>query len=203
MPQIADYIPLVDGRFELFATGDGISGAIIDGALRTDLNWVVAGDAALKCKIQLCGHGTYAFDDGETHTLQGEALVFAHQPPDSRKREIIPRDVRERIWRTRRFFPSSHAPSASTGPSSPSARTMPKRSHREASVLYGIFGGTPRYMAPIHPTDTIADRVMESMLSPRGDVHTQLANLIEQEKGVSATPPSIAAYGRCTGDKLS
>jgi AAA+ ATPase superfamily predicted ATPase len=88
------------------------------------------------------------------------------------------------------------------------ARTMPKRSHRDAAVLYGVFGGTPRYLATIHPADTIAARVMESMLSPHGDVHTQLANLIEQEKGIRdpaeyrAVLAAVAA-GRTLTDEIA
>lgn len=67
------------------------------------------------------------------------------------------------------------------------ARMMPRRPPRDAATFYGIFGGTPRYLASIEPRDTIASRTMSSMLSTSGDVHVQLANLIEQEKGIRDT----------------
>jgi AAA+ ATPase superfamily predicted ATPase len=67
------------------------------------------------------------------------------------------------------------------------ARMMPRRPPREAATFYGIFGGTPRYLATIDARDTIASRTMISMLATTGDVHVQLANLIEQEKGIRDT----------------
>lgn len=67
------------------------------------------------------------------------------------------------------------------------ARMMPGRPVREAAVLFGVMGGTPRYLATVDPRDTIASRTTISMLSPTGDVHVQIANLIEQEKGIRDT----------------
>src|SRR2546421_6102339 len=67
------------------------------------------------------------------------------------------------------------------------ARMMPRRSPRDAATFYGIFGGTPRYLATVERRDTIASRTIKSMLSPNGEVHVQLANLIEQEKGIRDT----------------
>lgn len=67
------------------------------------------------------------------------------------------------------------------------ARMIPRRTLRDAATLFGIFGGTPRYLAVIEPRDTIASRTMSSMLSTTGAVHIQLANLIEQEKGIRDT----------------
>jgi hypothetical protein len=64
---------------------------------------------------------------------------------------------------------------------------MPRRPPRDAATFYGIFGGTPRYLAAIEARDTISSRTMSSMLSTTGDVHVQLANLIEQEKGIRET----------------
>lgn len=64
------------------------------------------------------------------------------------------------------------------------ARMTPRRPLRDTATFFGIFGGTPRYLATIESRDTIASRTMSSMLSTTGDVHVQLANLIEQEKGI-------------------
>jgi hypothetical protein len=64
------------------------------------------------------------------------------------------------------------------------AAMVPDRPPREAALAYGIFGGTPRFLATLRPGEPLADRVIESMLSPRGEVHLQLDRIIEQEKGI-------------------
>jgi AAA+ ATPase superfamily predicted ATPase len=64
------------------------------------------------------------------------------------------------------------------------ARMVPDRSNREAALLYGIFGGTPRYLAAIEPGEPLADAVLRTILSPRGEIYLQLEHLIEQEKGI-------------------
>ncbi len=64
------------------------------------------------------------------------------------------------------------------------AAMVPDREPREAALVYGIFGGTPRFLATIQPGESLADRVIESVLSPRGEVHLQLDRIIEQEKGI-------------------
>jgi AAA+ ATPase superfamily predicted ATPase len=64
------------------------------------------------------------------------------------------------------------------------ARMVPGRSNREAALIYGAFGGTPRYLAAIQPGEPLADAVMRTVLSTRGEVYLQLEHLIEQEKGI-------------------
>lgn len=64
------------------------------------------------------------------------------------------------------------------------AAMVPDRPPREAALAYGIFGGTPRFLATVQPREPLADRVIESVLSPRGEVHLQLDRIIEQEKGI-------------------
>jgi hypothetical protein len=64
------------------------------------------------------------------------------------------------------------------------AAMVPDRSPREAALVYGIFGGTPRFLATVQPGEPLADRVVDTVLSPRGEVHLQLDRLIEQEKGI-------------------
>ncbi len=58
------------------------------------------------------------------------------------------------------------------------------RPRREQALIYGILGGTPRFLATLRSGDDLAGRVTEVMLSPRGEVHIQLDHLIEQEKGI-------------------
>lgn len=64
------------------------------------------------------------------------------------------------------------------------AAMVPGRSPREAALVYGVFGGTPRYLAAIEPGEPLAEAVMRAILSPRGEVYLQLEHLIEQEKGI-------------------
>jgi hypothetical protein len=64
------------------------------------------------------------------------------------------------------------------------AAMVPERNPREAALVYGVFGGTPRFLATIQPGEPLADRVIESVLSPRGEVHLQVDRIIEQEKGI-------------------
>jgi hypothetical protein len=88
------------------------------------------------------------------------------------------------------------------------ARMTPRRPLRDTATLFGIFGGTPRYLATIESRDTIASRTMSSMLSTTGDVHVQLANLIEQEKGIRDTAEyrailTAVAAGRTLTDEIA
>lgn len=64
------------------------------------------------------------------------------------------------------------------------ARMVGDRSPRECAYVYGILGGTPRFLATLDPYDDLGEHVTRTVLSTRGEVHLQLANIIEQEKGI-------------------
>lgn len=64
------------------------------------------------------------------------------------------------------------------------AQMAPGRNPREAALLYGIFGGTPRFLASSNADEPLEDFVVHSFLSPQGDVHLQVQHIIEQEKGI-------------------
>jgi uncharacterized protein len=64
------------------------------------------------------------------------------------------------------------------------AAMVADRAPRDAATIYGIFGGTPRFLATVKPGEPLAERVVQSVLSPRGEVHLQLDRIIEQEKGI-------------------
>lgn len=66
------------------------------------------------------------------------------------------------------------------------------RNPRELALLYGIFGGVPRYLAAIEPEGSLKEAVTGSILSPRGEVHLQLLTVIEQERGIR-TPAEYRA----------
>lgn len=65
-----------------------------------------------------------------------------------------------------------------------SARMVPDRSPREAALVYGIFGGTPRYLAVVRAHESIAAAASRALLSPNGEVHLQMSTLLEQERGI-------------------
>jgi AAA+ ATPase superfamily predicted ATPase len=64
------------------------------------------------------------------------------------------------------------------------AAMVPDRPPREAALVYGILGGTPRFLATVQTGEPLSERVIASVLSPRGEVHLQLDRIIEQEKGI-------------------
>lgn len=64
------------------------------------------------------------------------------------------------------------------------ARMVPDRPLREQALVYGILGGTPRFLAAVRPGEDLAERLVSSMLSPRGELHIQLDRIIEQEQGI-------------------
>jgi AAA+ ATPase superfamily predicted ATPase len=64
------------------------------------------------------------------------------------------------------------------------ARMVPWYEHREQALTYGIFGGTPRYLAAVQAEEPLASAVQRTLLSPRGEIHLQLQHVIEQERGI-------------------
>lgn len=55
---------------------------------------------------------------------------------------------------------------------------------------YGIFGGTPRYLAAVRADRPLGESVAGAMLASRGGVRAQVETVIEQEKGLR----SVAEY---------
>lgn len=65
------------------------------------------------------------------------------------------------------------------------ARMLPEHwSLRDRTYGYGIFGGTPRYLAAIDPEENLDEAVVRTFLSPRGEIHLQLEHLVDQEQGI-------------------
>lgn len=60
----------------------------------------------------------------------------------------------------------------------------PARSNREKAYLYGILGGTPRFLAAVAEDEPLRERLIEILLRPQGEVYLQLENLIYQERGI-------------------
>ena len=67
------------------------------------------------------------------------------------------------------------------------AALVPATTHRERAVAYGIVGGTPRYLRAFDPRRTLAGNVAAEVLSPSGQVRTQVETVIDQERGLRKT----------------
>jgi len=68
-----------------------------------------------------------------------------------------------------------------------SSRMLPWLGLREAMYLYGALGGMPRYISAVKPGEGLRESLCRILLSPRGEVHIQLQNLIVGEKGIRNT----------------
>ena len=58
------------------------------------------------------------------------------------------------------------------------------RSPRDRALAYGIYGGTPRYLASINPRRSLTSNVAEAVLSPAGAVRGQVETIVTQEHGL-------------------
>lgn len=58
------------------------------------------------------------------------------------------------------------------------------RSVRDRTRAYAIFGGTPRYLAALKPSRSLAENAARVMLAPRGEVRGLVETAIVQEQGL-------------------
>jgi AAA+ ATPase superfamily predicted ATPase len=64
------------------------------------------------------------------------------------------------------------------------AELAPFASLRDRALLYGIFGGTPRYLSAIDPARSLAENTADLLLSPRGEVRLLVETALDQEEGL-------------------
>jgi uncharacterized protein len=64
------------------------------------------------------------------------------------------------------------------------ARMLPGRTPREAAILFGAFGGLPRYLAAVDPGASIGDEISRLLLTPTGEVALQVEHVVDQEQGI-------------------
>lgn len=69
---------------------------------------------------------------------------------------------------------------------------------RDRAYAYGIFGGTPRYLAPIDPSLSLSENVIELVLNPSGEVRELVQTALLQEQGLRDIP-KYAAILRAIG----
>jgi AAA+ ATPase superfamily predicted ATPase len=58
------------------------------------------------------------------------------------------------------------------------------RTARDCALAYGIYGGTPRYLASINTRRALTANVVEGVLSPAGAVRVQVETVVSQEHGL-------------------
>lgn len=71
-------------------------------------------------------------------------------------------------------------------------------SARDRAYAYGIFGGTPRYLAAIDPRRSVADNAISLMLEATGEVRELVQTALLQEQGLREIP-KYAAILRAIG----
>ena len=64
------------------------------------------------------------------------------------------------------------------------AAMAPFQQSRDRALAYGIFGGTPRYLAAIDPVDTLEENVIRLLLKPTGEVRLLVETALDQEEGL-------------------
>ena len=55
---------------------------------------------------------------------------------------------------------------------------------RERALVYGVFGGTPRYLADVDPGQSVAENATRLLLDPGGEVRLLVETALEQEEGL-------------------
>ncbi len=79
---------------------------------------------------------------------------------------------------------------------------------RDRACAYGIFGGTPRYLATIDPTRTLAENIQVQVLAPGGEVRDLVRTALLQEQGLRDIPKYVAilraiGHGRTTANEIA
>jgi len=59
---------------------------------------------------------------------------------------------------------------------------------RDRAQAYGMFGGTPRYLAAIDARRSLAENATDLLLSPRGEVRLLIETALDQEEGLRDVP---------------
>jgi AAA+ ATPase superfamily predicted ATPase len=69
---------------------------------------------------------------------------------------------------------------------------------RDRALSFGILGGTPRYLAAVNATASLADNVIRLLLSPSGEVRLLVETALDQEEGLRE-PSKYRAVLRAVG----
>lgn len=66
------------------------------------------------------------------------------------------------------------------------------RDARDRAYAYAVFGGTPRYLAAIDPSQTVEENIITLMLQPSGEVRELVQTALLQEQGLRDIPKYVA-----------
>jgi AAA+ ATPase superfamily predicted ATPase len=64
------------------------------------------------------------------------------------------------------------------------AELSPFPNPRDRAFAYGVFGGTPKYLAAVNPDRSLAENVTRLLLSPSGEVRLLVETALDQEEGL-------------------
>ncbi|MEX2542223.1 MAG: ATP-binding protein [Trueperaceae bacterium] len=64
------------------------------------------------------------------------------------------------------------------------AELAPFADPRDRATAYGVFGGTPRYLAAIDSQWSLAENIQNLLLAPTGEVRTLVETALDQEEGL-------------------
>lgn len=64
------------------------------------------------------------------------------------------------------------------------AEMVPFPDLRERALAYGVFGGTPRYLAAVDATRPLAENATDLLLDPKGEVRLLVETALDQEEGL-------------------
>ena len=76
------------------------------------------------------------------------------------------------------------------------AEMVPYADLRDRAQTYGIFGGTPRYLASIDANRSLAENVTDLLLSPTGAVRQLIETALDQEEGTRAHAGTARCWPR-------
>lgn len=60
----------------------------------------------------------------------------------------------------------------------------PYESLRDRATVYGVFGGTPRYLSTLATSEPLESNIIRQLLSPRGEVRLLVETALDQEEGL-------------------
>lgn len=75
------------------------------------------------------------------------------------------------------------------------AEMVPFPDFRDRALTYGIFGGTPRYLASMTPDSSIEENVIRLMLDRNGEVRLLVETALDQEEGLRDVAKYRALFG--------
>lgn len=69
------------------------------------------------------------------------------------------------------------------------AETAPFEDLRDRALVYGVFGGTPRYLTAIDTSRSLTVNIEDLLLAPTGEVRGLVETALDQEEGLRDTAP--------------